>query len=270
MLFKSKIDPELIMTTNDLSNIANKLSILANENLTLLEGRCQDTIEIQDYYIGILRKQALLLSDLSLILQNRNSENISTPFILLRSLLDDFLHLLYLETHNDRKTEITKINAEAFKYNFNSLIDLTNSNYKHFSGKYPFYMTNEQLQAIKNKFKAKEINKKYLKNPAEFKFKAFKSFGDMVKSISHSREVDIFKDRAYFLWKHFSSFVHYSNSSFEYELQDAKENMNMIDESFQYCYNSIYLSFKYFERELKIEFKDNTDFRKEYGIILEC
>jgi len=44
----------------------------------------------------------------------------------------------------------------------------------------------------------------------------------------------------------------------------------MIDESFQYCYNSIYLAFKYFERVLKIEFKDNIELRKKYGIIHEC
>jgi len=92
----------------------------------------------------------------------------------------------------------------------------------------------------------------------------------MVKSFSHSRNVDIFRDRAYYLWKEFSSFVHYSNYSFEYELKNATENLNMIDESLQYCYNTICLSFKYFERVLKVELKDNSELRKKYGIILEC
>lgn len=258
------------MTTNDLSEDAKKLSELVNENLAFLTGKCQEVIEIQDYYLGILRRQVILLSDLSLILKDRNSEYISTPFIILRSLLDDFLHLLYLETHKDRETEITRINADSFGHCFKSLRDLTDSNYEHFKGKYPFYLTHSQLQDLKNQFIAKKKNKKYFKNTLTFKFISFKRFTDMVKSFSHSRDVDIFRDRAYYLWKEFSSFVHYSNYSFEYELKNAKENLNMIDESLQYCYNTIYISFKYFERVLKIEFKDNSELRIKYGIILEC
>ena len=258
------------MTTNDLSDDAKRLSVLANENLELLTDKCQETIEIQDYYLGILRKQVILLSDLSLILKNRNSEYISTPFIVLRSLLDDFIHLLYLETHADRKTEITRINANSYRHSFNSLKELTDSNYEHFDGKYKFYLTREQFQGVKEKFIAKEKNKKYFKNPDTFKFKVFKHFSDMTKCFSISKRVDIFKDRAYYLWKEFSSFVHYSNYSFEYEIQNSPENLNMIDESFQYCYNSIYLAFKYFERNMNLKFKDNIELKKKYGIIHEC
>ena len=246
------------------------LSELVNENLGSLEGRCQDPIEIQDYYLGILRRQGILLSDLALILKNRNAEYISTPFIILRSLLDDFIHLLFLENHEDRETEITRINADSYRHSFNSLKDLTDSNYEHFNGRYPFYLTREQLQELKDQFIAKEKNKRYFKNPDTFKFKVFKRFSDMAKCFSISGRVDIFRDRAYYLWKEFSSFVHYSKYSFEYELQNAPENLNMIDESFQYSYNSIYLAFKYFEREFKIEFIDNTDLRERYGIIHEC
>ncbi len=258
------------MTTTDLSNDAKKLFELADANLELLAGKCEDPIEIQDFYLGLLRKQGILLSDLSLILKNRKSEYISTPFIILRSLIDDFLLLLYLENHNDRDTEITRINANSHRHSFNSLKGLTDSNYEHFEGKYPFYLTHEKLQEIKDTFIAKEKNKRYFMNPDTFKFKVFMRFSDMVHSLTYSREVGIFRDRAYYLWKEFSSFIHYSNYSFEYELQDAEENLYMIDESFQYCYNSIYLTFKYFERVLKIEFNDNLELRKKYGIIHEC
>lgn len=258
------------MTTNDLSEDAKKLSDLANDNLAMFTGKWQESEEMQHYYIGILRKQAILLLDLSILLKNRNPEYISTPFIILRSLLDDFLHLLYLETHKDKETEIIKINADSYKHSFIALKDLTDSNYEHFEGKYPFYLTNEQLEEIKEKFVSKESNKKYFKNPEAFKFIPFKTFSDMVKCFSYSRNVDIFRDRAYYLWKEFSSFVHYSNYSFKYEAHHAIENLYMIDESFQYCYNSIYLAFKYFERELKLEFKDNTELRTKHGIILEC
>jgi hypothetical protein len=258
------------MTTTDLSEDAKKLSDLANENLGLLTGICQEAIEIQDYYLGLIRKQAILLLDLSLILKNRNSEYISTPFILLRSLIDDFIHLLYLEHHIEKKTEITKINADSYKQSFKSLEDLTDSNYEHFDGKYDFYLSQEELQSVKDTFLRREKNKKYFKNAAEFSFIKFMHFSDMAKSFSISRNVDIYRDRAFYLWKEFSSFVHYSNYSFEYENQNAPENINKIDESLQYCYNSIYLAFKYFERNMGLEFLDNVELREKYGIIHEC
>jgi len=93
------------------------------------------------------------------------------------------------------------------------------------------------------------------------------TFSTMTDMISISKEVEIYKARVYYLWKEFSSFVHFSNYSFEYELQDSEENLSMIYESFQYVYNTIYLSFKYFERELKLEFIDDNELNKKFGII---
>ena len=94
------------------------------------------------------------------------------------------------------------------------------------------------------------------------------TFNTLVGRINHSREIKIYRDRAYYLWKEFSEFVHYSTFSFKMEQQDTPENMNKIDESFQYCYNSIYLSFKYFASEYDLNFIDNEALRKRYGIIL--
>ena len=49
------------------------------------------------------------------------------------------------------------------------------------------------------------------------------------------------------------------------ELEGSDENMNIIDESLQYCYNSVSLSFKYFELELDIQFIDDDMLKKVYG-----
>ena len=71
------------MNINELSQKAQMISDLANQNLGQLAGRCQEEIEVQDYYLGILRRQVVFLSDLALLLNNRNSQYISTPFIIL-------------------------------------------------------------------------------------------------------------------------------------------------------------------------------------------
>ena len=152
------------MDTNNLSHLAKIISDLANSNLEQLQGKCQDEKDMQDYYLGILQKQALLLLDLSTILKNRQSKYISTPYIILRSLLDDFMHLMYLELSNNKEEEIIKINAEAYKHCFVSLQNLTDSNYEHFDGKYPFYLKQEEVEKVKNQFINKDKNKKYFKD----------------------------------------------------------------------------------------------------------
>nr|WP_298989205.1 DUF5677 domain-containing protein [uncultured Polaribacter sp.] len=259
-----------MMTIAQLTNEANLLAELVNTNLGNLEGHCPDKIEVQDYYLGILRRQAIMLLDLERILTNRNPELITTPFILLRSLMDDFLHLLYLELHADAEEEIVKINAKTHKQSFKALEDLTNSNHKHFNGEYVFYLNNDQLQELKNTFSGKEENQKYFSDVDEFRFKNFMPLSQVADSITHSREVEIFKDRAYYLWKEFSSFVHYSNFSFYLETNPNPINLQKIEEGFQYCYNSIYLAFKYFERNLEIAFADNEELRARHGIVYEC
>lgn len=258
------------MTIEHLTNEAKLLAELANSNLGNLEGRCPDKIEVQDYYLGILRRQAILLLDMEKILNNRNSELITTPFIILRSLMDDFLHLLYLELHENREEEILKINAKTHKQTFISLEDLTKSNHNHFNGAYPFYLNNEQFQDLKVTFAGKAENDKYFIDKGHFKFKNFIPLSQVAEKITHSRNVEIFKDRAFYLWKEFSSFVHYSNFSFYLETNQDPTNLKKIEEGFQYCYNSIYLSFKYFERTFGIEFTDNAELRDRYGIIYEC
>jgi len=255
---------------NYLRDEAKLLAALANSNLDSLAGKCPDKKETQDYYLGILRRQAILHLDLEQILNNRNPELITTPFILLRSLMDDFLHLLYLELNPDKEEQIVKINAKTHKLTFQSIQDLTISNHSHFDGKYGYYLDNEQLQSLKNKFMDKPENDKYFVDKDRFKFKTFIQLSQVAENIKHSRDIEIFKDRAFYLWKDFSSFVHYSNFSFYLEINVDHTNLQKVEEAFQYCYNSIYLAFKYFERTMGIPFIDNEELRAKHGIIYEC
>jgi hypothetical protein len=253
-----------------LTKDAKLLAELANSNLENLQGKCPDKIEVQDYYLGILRRQATLFLDLEKILKDRNPELITTPFILLRSLMDDFLHLLYLELHDEKEEQILKLNANSTRQSFNSLEDLTKSNHKYFDGKYKFYLNNDQFDALKTKFKEKPENDKYFEDKDSFKFKKFISLTQVAQNITHSRDVEIFKDRAFYLWKEFSSFVHYSNSSFYLSMNPNPINLQKIEEGFQYGYNSIYLAYRYFERKLGIEFIDNDALNERHGIIYVC
>ena len=255
---------------NELSKQAKKLAELANKNLGQLAGKCQIKNEIQDYYLGILRRQAIMLLDLSKIFENRNQELVTTPYIILRSMLDDFLHILFLELQNDKEEQIVRINAKAHKQTFKSLKELTDSNNKHFNGNYEFYLNKQQFEDLKQTFIGKEENHKYFQDMSTFKFKNFLQLSQVASSITSTREVEIFKDRAYYFWCDFSNFVHFSNFSFYLEQNYDPASVHKIDESFQYCYNSIYLAFKYFERTLGLNFIDDEELKIKHGIIYAC
>lgn len=261
-----------MLTANILSEDANELSLLANKNLDSLNGTCQQKEEVQDYYIGILRKQAIILQDISKILIDRNMQYVTTPFILIRSLLDDFLHVLYLEFHKNRKDEIIKITATSLSHSINANSMLTNSNYKHFNDKAPFYLTIEEFNTLKENFQNIPENAKYFENISEFKLKKIITLKDLANKIDCPNKVKIFRDIAFFYWKEFSDFIHYSNYSFYYEQNNNYRELNLqkIEESFQYCYNTIYLSFKYFERNLNIPFFNKAELNEKYGIIYKC
>ena len=70
------------MNTDELSRLAKMISDLANSNLEQLKGKCQEEEDIQDYYLGILQRQAILLWDLAMLLKNRDSKYIYQLLIL--------------------------------------------------------------------------------------------------------------------------------------------------------------------------------------------
>ena len=70
MYFKTKINNMANLDyINRLSHIALLLHEMANKNLDQLAGKCQEKHEMQDYYLGILRRQAMVCHDLHLILK---------------------------------------------------------------------------------------------------------------------------------------------------------------------------------------------------------
>lgn len=238
---------------NRLSHISLILHEMANKNLDQLAGKCQEKHEMQDYYLGILRREAMVCHDLHLILKNRPQENLTTIYVLLRSLLDDFIHLVYLDLHDNPTEEIIKINAKSHKEHFESLAFLTNSKHQENNGESMNYLTAEGLEEVKTIFKSKEENKKYFTKINEFEFKRFIQLRQVAEKINGTNTCNIARDRAYYLWKDFSSFVHYANWCFEYELTEDIIKLQVIEESLQYVFNSILIAFKYFKQTFGIK-----------------
>lgn len=246
-----------------------KIHRCAESNLRQLNGLCIDPELTQDYFMGILRRQSILTLDLNTILQKSPTSNLTTPAIICRCLIDDFLHVFYLFTSDDQDEIITKINAEANSENFKALEGITTSNHKHFEGGYIHYLTGEQLENLKSVFSSKAENKKFFVNVKEFKFKKFMTNAELANSISDF-ELSKLAQRALFIWKQFSSFTHFSNATLEFELSETNRDifLSQIEETLLYSYNTIKFAFSYFEHRNNLKFNDlNLDDR--YRIEME-
>lgn len=231
-----------------LSDISHRLYSMANATLEQLDGKCTDPEETQDYYVGLLRRQAQLTYDLHTILVSRPKENLTTPYIILRALLDDFLHVLYLDLSDNIDEEIVCINAKGHRDNFKSLKNLTDSENQEYHGQNFGYLSEEAYEELKIVFKSKPKNQKYFTDIDNFELKGFKTMAQMALSINSTENNNIARDRTYFYWKSFSSFVHYSTWCYDYETTGDILKLKHMEESLQYVFNTIHFCSCYFRQ----------------------
>ncbi|HXB40665.1 MAG TPA: hypothetical protein VNZ49_08990 [Bacteroidia bacterium] len=233
---------------NKLSFVASRIYGMANKNLEQLEGKVQDSEETQDYYVGMLRRQAMIANDLSLILVDRPSQNLTTPYILLRTLMDDFLHVMHLDQSPSKDEDIIRINAKSYRDNFMSVHNLTKSEIQEYSGETLGYLNPEALEELKNIIRAKPKINKYLEDSETLKFKKFIPLTQLAEKFdSPNKHYNFARDRTYHFWKSYSSFVHFSIWCYEYELREDILNLNAIEECFQYVFNTVHFCASHFK-----------------------
>jgi hypothetical protein len=241
-----------------LATECRRLHDCTQKNLNQLAGLCQTEETAQDYYLGMIRRQAVMTLDLRTILEKSPVDNLTTPAIICRCLIDDFLHMFYLHQEGNEEENIVRINAEAYAESFKSLNAITNSNHQHFQGRYTLYTTGTQLQQVKEKFAANPKNKKYFSNLSKLEFKKFITNADLAVGIKDN-ELNKISLRALYMWKEFSVFMHYSNITFGYETNVSNRDIFLLEfeETLLYCYNTIKWAFKFFEKRNHLTFIEN-------------
>lgn len=244
---------------------ARKVSRFADDNLAQLDGLLKEHEDIQNYFLGMIRRQTILLNDLAVVLEQSLTKNITTPFLICRCLCDDFLHVFYLELHG-KDDDIIRINAEAHQESFKSLNWLSKSNVKHFEEKYPYYPTRTQYEDLKRIFVKKPENGKYFEDISSFKFKRFLQLRQLAEKIEDF-ELSKYSSRAYFLWTSFSEFIHFSSLTLPIEMYNDHEQQNfrMIEETILNAFNTVELSFRFFSDKLKLNLKVDSRLFERYA-----
>jgi len=244
-----------------------KIIDFANINLEQLFGKCQEKETTQDYFLGILRRQSIILYDLLTILKNSNHNNFTSLFILCRCLTDDFLYVFYLKTQPEEYENIIRIEANAYSKSFQGFEILVESNRKHFDGSYPFYLTENELSKLKKHFKSKVENDKYFKNKDNFIFKSFIQLTQLAgKTVDF--ELSKLTLRAFHLWKEFSDFIHYSNLTFQLEMNENNYQIYLryLEETLLYSCNTVEMAFRYFKERDGLTLIIDPELEKRYLI----
>lgn len=245
------------------TELLNRVVKLADENLkTINEINIDINEEYDSTYIGMIIRQNVLCADLSLLFSNKKHKYLSSEFILFRCIVDDYIHFHFIVNQVNSKEILTNYNADAINKNFNKIKELAELNEKQLGGNYPFYPTSKLIEEIKDQIKESPKRQQYFLEKENFKFKTFKSTGNLVRDLKEDELYSHQLRRAYFLWRKLSDYVHYSNFTFELESiinPEIDTTFEEFVEIISYSYRTVRNCLKHFEEKYNLKVIDLND-----------
>jgi hypothetical protein len=125
-----------------LNKLYDNIIQFSQENLSKIEELNIDPHEeINSTYLGFIVRQITMNIDLKLLLNNDKHIYHTSQFILLRCLIDDFIHLAYISNNANSDESIVNFNADAYNKNFKKIKDHATLNEEKIGGNYQYYPT---------------------------------------------------------------------------------------------------------------------------------
>ena len=233
-------------TRNDLLEILDGLFFFGNENLQVLYGDLDRKDDENVYYLGLLERATVFSDDIGNILKNTRTGHFMSVYILGRCIMDDYITLQNVKNVPDPREEIFRINADAMRQNFGKMEELVVLNQQVYGSKFPFYPTPELMQTVRERFLQRTDVGRYIENPGNatpesMKFKPHKTLKTMAEMSGSGTDDDM--GRAYYFWRQWSDFVHFSpfcfNLSYDNE-GDLDTLYKSLQELLTYLYRIIH------------------------------
>jgi hypothetical protein len=248
--------------------LLKRVAKFADENLTTIDGLNIDNNEEYDStFVGMIIRQNVLCADLALLYSHKKHKYLSSEFILFRCIVDDYIHFQFIINQENSKEVLTNFNADAINKNFNKIKELAELNEEKLGGNYPFYPTYKLMEEVKEKIKESPKRQQYFLDKENFKFKSFKSTGNLIRDLKGNEQYSHQLRRAYFIWRKLSDYVHYSNFTFEEESMRNPEvdtTYEEFAEIISYSYSTILNSLKHFEEKYNLKIIDSNDLAEYY------
>ena len=252
---------------HDIIRLLERVQIFATENLNQIDKLNVDMSNDYDkFFIGMAERQLTICNDLSILFTNKKSKFLTSELILFRCLADDYIHVTYLVNQNNVEESITDFNADAISKNFNKIKELAELNEKKLGGNYPFYPTYKLLEQVKEEMKSLPYRQQYFLDKDKFKFKTFKATGNLIRELNNESYAHKLQ-RAYFIWRKLSDFVHYSNFTFDEERSlkpETDETYSEFAELISYSYFTIKTCIEHFVNKFQISIIDSNNLNNYY------
>jgi hypothetical protein len=248
--------------------LANRIVVFANDNLELINNLGIDINNEHDStYVGMIIRQLSLNSDLSILIGNKKNKYLTSEHILLRCIIDDYIHMIYITNQDNSEDVLTNFNADAINKNYNKIKELAELNEEKLNGNYPFYPTYALLEETKEKMKNSPKRQQYFLDKDNFKFKSFKATGNLIRDLKDEDSNSHQLRRAYFIWRKYSDFVHYSNFTYEEESAidpEKDETYAEFAEIISYSYFIVLSCLKHFEKKYNLTVIDSKGLAEYY------
>jgi hypothetical protein len=169
--------------------------------------------------------------------------------------MDDYITMEYVLRSEKRIDEVQKINADAMRQNLQKMEELVVVNENVFGGKFPYYPTRELMVEVRERVFNRADSDKYILNkvsssPAAMKFKRHMSMSDMAMIAGKEKDDNI--ARAYYFWRQWSDYVHFSSFTFNMEIENEKDITNLfksLQEMFLHLYRVVRQTLRFFIKE---------------------
>jgi hypothetical protein len=218
---------------------------LAERTMRIAENLVQQLVQTQadyksKYVHGVLNRQILLLENVTATLRTNQPHAITSTFILLRCLLDDFITVLYLKHKGFHEGDIVNHTANAFHERFKTIAASKQINNKFFEGAGDGLVDDEREATERAEFLGNPENDRYFKNKAKFEFKDFPSVTAMTRLLPQT-DLGLANAHAFVVWRHLSHYVHFSLFTYQLQSDEAIREIELkqLKEVLSYCYKSL-------------------------------
>jgi len=253
---------ETAVLTRDIGNVAADLLLQINKH------KIKPNL-VEQFYLGILVRERVILRDIANVFENNHEQNITSVFILFRTLLDDFIRLFSVYVSKNMEEEIIRIQADAYNHRFKNLKESIEINDNHYDGNHNSLLTDEWLEKEKQSFLSNPEFDKFFEDKVSFKFKKLTPISKIFDSIKSDVKTKA-NVHSYVTYKFLTQYVHYSNLAFylERDLEARTVEILQLEEILLYCFKALQMEFEFFTKTYPLIWNDTkiTDYFREHVI----
>lgn len=245
------------MTKNETAQLAEDIgNIAANLLLQLNKHKIKPTF-VEEFYLGLLTRERIILRDASIILTNNTEKQITSAFILFRVLLDDFIRLFSVYASGNMNEEVVKIQADAHSHRFKNIKESIEINDSFYNGQHQSLATQQKLDNEKQSFLNNPAYDIFFADKVNFKFKKLPAIANVFDLMKNNVKTTA-NVHSYVVYKFLTQYVHYSNLTYylDNSIDSRKIEIDQIEEILLYAIKMLVMQFDYFQRTYTLTWND--------------